>query len=63
VIESEGAAPLTFAGGEAVVVPAGVNRFILRPQWEVEFLCSSLPVEKVEHPKTVLLENAAGTVP
>jgi len=38
-----------------------VERFILRPQWEVEFLCSSLPVERVEHPKTVLLENAAGT--
>jgi mannose-6-phosphate isomerase len=63
VIESEGAAPLTFAAGEAVVVPAGVNRFILRPQWDVEFLCSSLPVEKVGHPKTVLLENAAGTAP
>ena len=61
VIESEGAAPLTFAGGEAVVVPAEVERFILRPQWEVEFLCSSLPVERVEHPRTVLLENAAGT--
>jgi mannose-6-phosphate isomerase len=61
VIESEGAAPLTVAGGEAVVVPAEVERFILRPQWEVEFLCSSLPVERVEHPKTVLLENAAGT--
>ena len=61
VIESEGAAPLTFAAGEAVVVPAEVERFILRPQWEVEFLCSSLPVERVEHPRTVLLENAAGT--
>ena len=61
VIESEDAAPLTFAAGEAVVVPAEVERFILRPQWEVEFLCSSLPVERVEHPRTVLLENAAGT--
>ena len=61
VIEGEGAAPVTFAGGEAVVVPAEVERFMLRPQWEVEFLCSSLPVEGVEHPKTILSENAAGT--
>jgi mannose-6-phosphate isomerase len=61
VIETEGAAPLTFACGEAVVVPAEVERFILRPQWEVEFLRSSLPVEKVEQPKTVLLESAART--
>ncbi|HMF16449.1 MAG TPA: type I phosphomannose isomerase catalytic subunit, partial [Gemmataceae bacterium] len=60
VIESEGTAPVTFAAGEAVVVPADLNRFILRPQWEVEFLCSSLPVETVEHPRTFLAESAAG---
>lgn len=56
VIEYEGAAPVTFAGGEAVVVPAAVERFILRPQWELDFLCSSLPAEKVDHPKTSLFE-------
>jgi len=60
VIEGDSAAPVTFAAGEAVIVPAELDRFILRPQWEVEFLCSSLPVETVEHPKTVQLENAAG---
>ena len=58
VIESEGAAPVTFSTGEAIVVPAGVDRFMLRPQWEVEFLCSSVPVEPVGHPATVLPENA-----
>jgi mannose-6-phosphate isomerase len=59
VIESEKAAPLTFSAGEAVVVPAAVDRFILKPQWEVEFLCSSLPLEKTGHPQTVLLETGA----
>lgn len=61
VLESEGAAPVSFCAGEAVVVPASVEQFILKPQWELEFLCSSLPVEQVGHPETVLLETRAGT--
>jgi len=51
VIENEGGAPFTCTTGEAVVVPAGVNRFILKPQWELEFLCASVPAEKAAHPK------------
>lgn len=61
VIEYEGGAPLTFAAGDAVVVPAVVERFMLKPQWELDFLCSSLPVEQVEHPKTALFELTAGS--
>jgi mannose-6-phosphate isomerase len=49
MVESEDAAPVTFAAGEAVVVPASVDRFILRPQWEVELLCSSLPLDDDAH--------------
>ena len=60
VIESEGSAPVTFASGESVVIPAAVDSFLLKPQWELEFLCASLPVEKVGHPVTVLHETAAG---
>jgi mannose-6-phosphate isomerase len=56
VIESEGAAPVTFTGGEAVVVPAAVEKFMLKPQWELEFLCASLPVEPAGQPATVLGE-------
>jgi mannose-6-phosphate isomerase len=56
VIEHEGSAPITFAAGEAVVIPATVEGFILKPQWEVDFLCSSLPAEQVEHPQTSLFE-------
>jgi mannose-6-phosphate isomerase len=61
VVASEGAAPATFTTGEVVIVPAAVEKFMLKPQWELEFLCASLPVENVGHPTTVLLETAAGT--
>jgi mannose-6-phosphate isomerase len=62
VIESEGSPPVTFTGGEVVVVPAEVERFMLKPQWEMEFLCASLPVESVGHPVTVLAENSLSTL-
>jgi mannose-6-phosphate isomerase len=59
VVESPGAAPATFTAGEAVVIPAAVNEFVLKPQGEVELLCSSLPVEK-EARLTELAEQTAG---
>jgi mannose-6-phosphate isomerase len=62
VIESNGTAPVTFTSGEAVVIPAAVEKFLLKPQWELEFLCASLPVEKVEQPTTVLLEKSFSTL-
>src|SRR5262249_3763653 len=52
VIETEQAAPVTFACGETVVIPAAVSSFMLKPQWELEFLCASLPVERVAQPVT-----------
>jgi hypothetical protein len=62
VLESEGVAPVTFTSGEAVVIPAAVEKFLLKPQWELEFLCASLPVEKVRQPATVLLEKSFSTL-
>ncbi len=53
VLESERGASVTFSAGEAVVVPAAVERFVLKPQWEVELLCSSLPAEKEMGPAAV----------
>jgi len=50
VMEHEGSGSITCATGEAIVVPASVDRFILKPQWEVEFLCASLPSEKAAEP-------------
>jgi len=61
VIEFEGMAPLTFTAGESVIIPASLQTFLLRPQWELEFLCSSVPVEAVPHPDTVLID--ADTAP
>jgi mannose-6-phosphate isomerase len=62
IIESDGAAPVTFTSGETVVIPAAIEKFLLKPQWELEFLCASLPVEKVEQPATVLLEKSFSTL-
>jgi mannose-6-phosphate isomerase len=62
VIESGSGSPVTFTSGESVVIPAAVEKFLLKPQWELEFLCASLPVEKVEQPATVLLEQAFSTL-
>lgn len=59
VLMAEGMEPITVNSGEVVVVPAAVDRFILKPQWELELLCSSLPSSAVEHPKTRLLEANA----
>ena len=62
VIESDNGSPVTFACGETVVIPATVEKFLLKPQWDLEFLCASLPVEKVEQPATVLLEQSFSTL-
>src|SRR5579872_338764 len=43
VVESSAGAPVTFACGDAVVVPASVREFRVRPQWQVEFLRASVP--------------------
>jgi|SRR5579862_195437 len=63
VILSGGAEPISFNSGEVVVVPAAVKNLTVKPQWDLEFLCASLPVEKVEHPRTVLLENIKTVAP
>jgi mannose-6-phosphate isomerase len=54
VIESAGMEPISFAKGEAVVVPASVPDYTMRPQWELEVMRMSLPTGNVEEPQTVL---------
>jgi mannose-6-phosphate isomerase len=54
IVHAEGAEPVIFNCGEAVVVPASAGQFRLQPQWELEFLCASLPVDEVAPPQTVL---------
>ena len=59
VIETEGTTPVTFTGGEAIVVPAAVESVTLRPQWDLEFLCASLPAENVGHPTIVPAQQSS----
>jgi len=61
VIEVEGSQPVTFNKGEAVVIPASIGQFQLRPQWSVEFLLMRLPAEKLSHPVTTKPSNGVAT--
>ncbi len=50
VIETQGNQPVTFAKGEAVVLPAALGEFQLRPQWQLECLAAQLPSTKIAEP-------------
>lgn len=52
IVEAAGANPVTLARGDAVVVPAAVGEFQVRPQWSVEFLKSYVPGAALPEPET-----------
>jgi mannose-6-phosphate isomerase len=52
VVEAQGRDPVTLAKGDAVVIPAAVQGFMVRPQWAVEFLKASVPSGTVTEPAT-----------
>jgi mannose-6-phosphate isomerase len=52
VIEAAGAEPVTMAKGDAVVVPACVGKFNVRPQWALELLRSHVPGDPCPEPET-----------
>jgi mannose-6-phosphate isomerase len=52
VVEAAGAEPVTVAKGDAVVVPASVERFVVRPQWTLEFLRACVPGAAQSEPET-----------
>ena len=54
VVEAQGRDPVTLAKGDAVVIPAALQGFTVRPQWTVEFLKSSVPSGIVPEPATRL---------
>lgn len=56
VVECEGAQPISFNRGEAVVIPASVAQVTLRPQWTVELLIMRLPGEPL--PPPVIIRGA-----
>jgi mannose-6-phosphate isomerase len=54
IVESQGMEPISFATGEAVVVPASVREYSVRPQWELVMMRMSVPTGGVAEPETVL---------
>jgi mannose-6-phosphate isomerase len=54
VVESNGRDPVTLAKGEAVVVPASLEEFSVRPQWALEFLKACVPGAPMPEPATRL---------
>jgi mannose-6-phosphate isomerase len=54
IVETEGRAPVTLAKGDAVVIPATLGAFSVRPQWAVEFLKACVPGETQPEPATRL---------
>jgi len=52
VVEAQGRDPVTLAKGDAVVIPAAVQGFMVRPQWAVEFLKACVPGAAVPEPAT-----------
>lgn len=54
VVEAPGAQPVAFNRGEAVIIPASLREFTVRPQWTLEMLRMRVPAEKLPPPKTTL---------
>jgi mannose-6-phosphate isomerase len=52
VVEVAGAEPVTVAKGEAIVVPASVEKFTVQPQWTLEFLRARVPGTVLPEPET-----------
>jgi mannose-6-phosphate isomerase len=54
IVEVAGLAPVTLAKGDAVVIPAALGEFTVRPQWAVEFLKAFVPGTPPSEPATRL---------
>ena len=61
ILESEGMEPVSFARGEAIVIPACVPAYTVHPQWELELMRMSVPSDVVREPETTLGEAVRAT--
>jgi mannose-6-phosphate isomerase len=52
IVEAGGSEPVTLTKGDAVVVPASVENFSVRPQWTLEFLRARVPGGVLPEPET-----------
>jgi mannose-6-phosphate isomerase class I len=52
VVEPPGMEPVTLTKGDAVVIPACMETFGVRPQWTLEFLRAYVPGKPLPEPET-----------
>jgi len=52
IIEAAGAEAVTLAKGDAVIIPACLEKFSVRPQWTLEFLRAYVPGKSYPEPET-----------
>jgi mannose-6-phosphate isomerase len=52
IVEAAGAEAVTLTKGDAVVVPASIEKFTVRPQWALEFLRARVPGVALPEPET-----------
>jgi len=52
LVEAQGMEPVILAKGDAVVIPACLSEFRVRPQWQVEFLKAFVPGVVLPEPAT-----------
>jgi len=52
VVGAQGRDSVTLAKGDAVVIPASLQNFTVRPQWQLEFLKACVPSAAVPEPAT-----------
>jgi mannose-6-phosphate isomerase len=51
IVETPGNQPVTFTKGEAIVLPAALGEYTLRPQWDLECLSAQVPAATVSEPE------------
>ena len=54
VVAAQGMDPVTLAKGDAVVIPASIWDFDVRPQWELDFILARVPGKPLPEPITTL---------
>jgi mannose-6-phosphate isomerase len=59
IVEAAGMEPVSFATGDAVVIPASVSEYNVRPQWELDVMRMSLPSGPVPAPQTDLTQSVS----
>jgi mannose-6-phosphate isomerase len=52
IVEAAGTEAVTLAKGDAVVIPATLGKFTVRPQWTLEFLRAQVPGAALPEPET-----------